>query len=243
MERVEDFIVRSYEVDWDGRLLLPVLFNYFEEAAGRHADELGVGLERLKLDGISWVLARMRFELEGLPRELEKVRVRTWPVGVDRLQFRRDFLLLGEQGGVLARAVSQWVVMNLETRRLERFPGFIAELRPENPAQAMPDVKPRNPAQADSPILGHFDVRKSDIDRNRHVNNVRFIGWILESVPEDAGYDRLRGFDIAFKAEARYGDSVLARGQAGQEPGEFLHSLCRISDGQELVRARSLWGN
>ncbi len=239
LSHTETYHVRRYELGPDLRLRPTQLCNYLEDAAGAHADALGVGVADLQAKGLTWILAKMRLDIIRLPEEGEAVRVHTRPIGIERLQFRRDFTVsVGDEA--VARAVSQWVIMNLASRRLERMPVDITALTPERPDPAMDDadIRPGDPA---SGLPGpSFPVRLDDIDRNGHVNNVRFAGFVLEaarSLNGNAG--ALRRLDLVFKSEGRLGDVVTCR--TAPQSGGFLHGLYRAEDGRELVRAATEW--
>ena len=247
--RIEDFKIRGYEIGPDHKVPLQNICGYMEEAASLHADELGFSVEELAGRGLAWALTRIWIEFEELPylggnvlrdEESSWVKVKTWPVSVERLQYRRDFLITW-RGQVMARAVTEWVVINLESRRAERIPEFISALQPPNPELVFEAGKFRLPAQPDAPELASFVVRKADIDRNNHVNNARFTEWIVESTPEDvSAFKRIRQLQIMYRAEGLYGDTVVVRGRPDADGG-LWHGLFRRSDGLELVRARSLW--
>ncbi|MDR1660336.1 MAG: acyl-ACP thioesterase [Desulfovibrio sp.] len=248
LTHIETFRIRGYETGPGDILPVQYLCAYMEEAAALHAAQLGVGMEDLLDKGLAWALTRMRLELHELPRARlsgarhpdNSIVVRTWPVVVEKLQFRRDFLVCGE-GKILARAATDWVLLNLETRRAERIPGFIGRLRPENPEYAMPTEKLRLPGQEESGVLRRFTVRRADIDRNRHVNNRHYLEWILEATPAEIYAELLpRKIEMMFRAEAVYGDSVLARGSLPGE-GVCLYGLFREADGLELARAKIFW--
>lgn len=243
----EEFIIYGFQGDASGVATLAALAEYMEEAAGNHAAELGLSIERLYGEGVAWVLARMQIAPEKMPSINDRISVETWPVAVEGLQYRRDFILRREDGAVAARAVTHWVVVNLETRKAGRVPAFIAEARLANPATAMDDVKTRPPAPEECDEVCRFRARLADIDRNGHVNNVRYMDWVMESVPEAVrGSGRLRRLELAFKAESRQGDVVSARTSAlpSEKAGGraiFAHGLVRTRDGKELVRACTLW--
>ena len=238
----ETYTVRRYELGPDTRLRPTQLCNYLEDAAGAHADLLGVGLADMHKLGLSWVLAKMRLDIEALPGEGAAVQVYTRPVGVERLQFRRDFTVsVGDH--VAARAVTQWVIMNLSSRRLERMPLHVAALVPEHPDMAMEgaDIRPADPAEGLPGPL--FPVRLDDIDQNRHVNNVRFAGFVLEAAQVFGTHGKaLRRLDLAFKAEGKEDDVITCRtAPCPTRPGRLLHGLYREQDGRELVRAVTEW--
>ena len=239
----EWFTIYAFQEGRNGTATVQALCEYMQEAAGNHAAALGVSIDRLNDEGVAWVLARMRVAPVALPAVHERVLVETWPVGVEGLQFRRDFILRREDGSVLARAVSHWVVVSLATRRVGRIPAFIAEVALDNTATAMDDAKQRFPDVGEAFEAASFRARLSDVDRNRHVNNVRYMEWVMESVPEDVrSRMRLADLDLTFRAESYWNDVTTVRTMPVEgEEGTFFHSLVRRADGKELVRARSVW--
>ncbi|MDL2216555.1 acyl-ACP thioesterase [Desulfovibrio sp. OttesenSCG-928-M14] len=242
----DSFQTRYHEMGMDRLLRVQCLCNYFEEAAGKHAELLGVGIERLERDRLAWVLAKMRLELNRRPGPEETVRVVTWPVSVERLQFRRDLILYASGDEVLATAVTQWVIMGLDSRKLERFPLYVAEMGPDNPPLAQESGDIRIAAVPDNAIEGPlFPVRLADIDQNQHVNNGRYVDFALEAADclgADRQYGALRRLDLIFRAEGLRGDVIASRTAAEPgAPGSFIHSLYRQSSGQELARARTVF--
>jgi acyl-ACP thioesterase len=239
----ETFLTRRHELDMDHLLRVQCICNYMEEAAGAHADALGVGISRLLQDHLTWALAKMRLNLHRRPGPGENISVVTWPVGLDRAQFRRDFILYDSRDTILADAVTQWVVMGTQSRRLERFPFYIAELQPKDPPLAQESGDIRIPATGDScPVRLSFPVRLADIDQNRHVNNGRYIDFSLEAADCAGASGELCRIDIIFRAEALRGDVIAVRTAPEEESsGSFIHGLFRESDGRELARARTVF--
>ncbi len=243
----EWFTIYTFQEDWNGTARIQTLCDYMQEAAGNHAAKLGVSIEKLHREGVAWVLARMRVCPVALPAVHERIQVETWPVGVEGLQFRRDFIVRDERGSVLARAVSHWVVVSLATRKVGRIPAFIAEVALDNAATAMDDARRRLPEVGEALSVREFRARFADVDRNRHVNNVRYMEWIVESMAENGM--PLADLELVYKAESFWNDVVLVRtmpepeGEGGASSPEkaFIHSLVRERDGKELVRARSAW--
>ena len=88
-----------------------------------------------------------------------------------------------------------------------------------------------------------FQVGDRDLDRNGHVNNVRYIEWALETVPVSVlNTCRLDVLEINFTGEAFHADSILAGSQAldTAQPA-FLHGIRRGSAGTDLARAKTQW--
>ena len=246
----EVFSVRGYEVDSSNRAKVQTLCEYMQESSGNHAVKLGVSLESLQERGFTWALSRMQIAVSALPVAGEQVEVETWPVNIERLLSRRDFRMTGQDGRVLARAVSHWVVVNLATRRLERMQGLIDPENMTNEQEAMQSSDLRLPSVTAEHENASFKVRLSDIDRNRHVNSVRYLDWVCESTPAMTRNTAMLSYaEIIFKAEALYGDEVAVRSAETMSQEQhmdktkqiFNHSLHRVSDQRELARACTRW--
>lgn len=230
-----DFIVDEAEVNADGRMTLHALANRMEQAATSHADLLGVSVERLVNNGIAWVLTRMLVKIERMPETYEHLILYTWPVSINRLQFRRDFELVDNTGMVIARATTQWVIIDLSARKVVKIPSYVNEAVLVNGEEALNEPKWRLPEQSKSPALYETRAVEDDIDINNHVNNVRYVKWVYEAMA-DEDRDKIKAFEILYRAEALLNDEIEARGKIND--GKLGVSLFRKSDGAELVRTQ-----
>ena len=244
----EIFTVRGYEVDASNLVCVQSLCDYAQEAAGNHAAVLNLSIERMQAEGYTWVLSRLQLAPGVYPAAGSSVHVHTWPVGVEGLQYRRDFVMTSATGEIVATAISHWVIVNLRTRKVSRIPEFVADIQHRNPREAMADAKRRLPLLGADDEQCRFRARLGDMDRNRHVNNVRYVDWVLQTVPgalRDSA--SLCFMEMVFRAESVQGDSVSARCAAVADalpPGHaagFTHSLVREGDEKELVRAYTAW--
>ena len=243
----ENFRVRSYETDPTGQASVPSICNYLQEVAGNHAFHLGVSVEQLQDQRLTWVLTRLRVNVDEYPRWRDEVKVETWPSGIDGLFATRDFLVLDSAGRRIARATSGWMMIDLERRRPIRMPEVVTSLETPDRERAVADAFARLPAPPSSATdAGPVGVLYDDLDVNGHVNNVRYVEWALQSMPEDLleVYD-LRQLEILFVAEARLGDSVRVRTGAVEGADyagrEFAHLILHGDGQKELARVRTRW--
>ena len=233
----EPFQIRAYEVGPDERATVLTLCDLLQEAAGEHARS--AGREGFPLPGggwATWVLSRLRVRVARRPRMRERIQIETWPSDLDGLRATRDFRVAGADGDALAAATSSWFLIDVARRRPVRLPeamqGFAARERPR--AHTF-DAAPEAPREAEAERA--FGVRRSDLDRVGHANNVRFVEWALEALDDDHG---LRDLDVQYRAEAVYGDTVVSRAGAVRD-GVRDHEIVRASDGRTLALARTLW--
>jgi len=239
--RRETFAVRSYEVDAFEVLALPALAGYLQEVAGLHAAEMGCGMEDLMGRGLTWVLLRQRIEVS-LPARLGDVlEIASWPSGVERLAALRDFEVKRQDGAVVARAATQWLVVDLARRRPVRPDRVLEEPFRRDETHLFADFGADLPDPAGWEAERALEIRYQDIDRNLHVNNASYVAWAIESVPYETWRScRVAAVEAHFMAEARHGGAVRARSSRLDER-RLLHGIFRQQDGKELARLRTGW--
>ncbi len=237
----KDYIIQYHETDQHGFVRPVALLNYMQSAAGLHAGLLGVSVTDLLQNGYSWVLSKVHLVMERYPCGGETIRIKTWPAIRETLVTARDFELFDTAGKMIGRATTTWAVLNLKTRR----PAKLADLLPIyplNPVRALDSIFGTLPALEQSEHELQLPVLRGDLDINRHVNNTVYAGWALETIPEEVDSScRLASIEIGFRAEALYGDGIVARTAKTESDLCYLHSIENCKDGRELARLRTYW--
>ncbi|KAF8046673.1 hypothetical protein N665_3529s0003, partial [Sinapis alba] len=197
------------------------------------------------------------------------VEIETWCQSEGRIGTRRDWILKDiATGEITGRATSKWVMMNQDTRRLQKVSDDVRdeylvfcpkELRlafPEENNRSLKKIpKLEDPAQYS--MIG-LKPRRADLDMNQHVNNVTYIGWVLESIPQEiVDTHELQVITLDYRRECQQDDVVDSlttttseiggtNGSAtsvthGHNDSQFLHLLRLSGDGQEINRGTTLW--
>ncbi|MFC1798940.1 acyl-[acyl-carrier-protein] thioesterase [Thermodesulfobacteriota bacterium] len=242
----EIFTVRSYELDAGGRLSLPSLCNFMQDAAGKHAHQLGVSVNDLLIMDHTWVLSRLALQINAYPGWQDNLTVSTWPSGSHRLFALRKFnFSLGSRQSI-GTAITAWLVIHTRKRLPVKIESFVKGFQQANPIAEDIDIieeigKLALPATFDHETT--FAVRHHDLDINGHVNNVKTIEWVLESIPSDKlHHNRLAALKINFMAEALTDDRVISRcRQTNDDDPTYIHSVIKEENGRELVRAQTTW--
>lgn len=206
----KQYLVGLNEIDFARKLRPSALFNYFQDIASLAADALGVGMTRVGPEfGVAWILARMQVELLRQPDWGEQITIETWPQPPGRLEFERDYLVKDGSGGIVAKAVSSWVLMDIEQRRLRR-PGLISlQLPPLTRSRAIDGQPERLSDPAELTAVYQRRIGYSDIDVNGHLNNARCVDFILDCFPlEVHRQSRVASLQLSFVNEALPGDTV-----------------------------------
>ncbi len=237
----EEFIVRTFHIDRNKRLRLPHLINLMQEAAMQNVIQLGVSVWDLEAHNVSWVLMRMHLQLKRIPLLGEQIRIITRPAGFEKYFTYRDYWVFDGAGQLIAQAPSTWLLMDTSNRKMKRIPQFILEYKMPPNEDCLDRIRHKLPPFGTAESCHEFEVHWHDLDFNRHLSNMLFVKWMLDSIdPEFLDTKTLESFDIFYRAECRIGDKIVASVQQ-TETHTFLHRLSRKSDGNEVASAQSQW--
>ncbi len=217
-----EYYLRTSDFDKNRRLLPSSLLDLFQDVAGAHAKVLGCGYDSLIKRSLVWVLVRVRYTLLSDVPMFSKITVRTWPLPPTRLGYTREYEILNAEGTAICKGSSEWVLMDINTRHLataediynlehfhevKNFPGRAVRTGRFTPDGAPYDVCPRF----------------SHIDMNGHVNNTKYMNFVLDAAPP-ADTDRIRTVQIDYRKEVLPNDTVsvlsLREGQVLSARGE-----------------------
>ncbi len=235
----EVFTVRSYHTDLHRRLTIHKLCSFFQDIAGNHTVACGVGWEVMQEQQVFWVLSRLKIEVLKYPEWRDQIKITTWSMGSNGLFAYRNFLVEDEEGNPLVKAVSMWLMVNTETRRLVRPEEYMRDF----PLCTEPlfDNEPEKIAGLkDADYFDAVKVSFTETDMNLHMNNVSYIERIVNTYNFDFLMEhQIKEFTINFLKEAMPGD-LLRVGRSVVAENEMLNNLVR-EDGTEMVRTQMKW--
>jgi acyl-ACP thioesterase len=239
----DEYSISFYEVDTKNEVFLPILWSIMQETAWHHADHLRLGYSHLMEQNYFWVLSRLSIDMEEYPRWGDEIKVKTWLTGTGRLFALRQFSVADSKGKVIGRANSAWLVLDLKSRKPQKIEPVFKHI--EHLFDGLPPAEepPKILAPAHPKMERSYAVRYSDIDMYHHVNNIKYVEWILDSFPFEMNQTyQIHTFEINFLAESSCGDAIAIHSETLQEsPPAFLHNIIRKGDGRELCRARTGW--
>ena len=247
--QTDTFTLRGYECDAFGRMSIPALMNLMQESANRNAIEYGIGIRDLAAKGFGWMLMRFRLRMHQYPRYGQTIRVMTYPTIVEKYFIYRDFQVLAEDGTLLADATSIWLVFSMEKRSMVPLPDFIHNLTPPTDVTpAIVDPLPKLPLKPDFQTLPfvpndtkRVEVGWLSIDQNQHVNNVAYVGWLLEAVDSETLQTReLAEIDLVYRTESHWHDQLQVQ-SAMESPTTRLHRIIHTESDKDVLLARTQW--
>lgn len=238
----ETYNIRSYEVDTNLDALFTSIGNYIQDIATRHAEMLGFGFDDMTRRKQYWVLSRLKVSMKTYPKWKDKVIIETWPSGIDRLFANRNFRIFDENEELIGDAISCWLIINQENRRPQN-PNWINDQVPELSGLSKVKSLEKIPAVEDRSDPLFYSIKYSDLDQNNHVNNVKYIKYILDSYPEDfCANNRIITFEINFLSESSLGEQIgIKKITINQSECVFHHTLFQAENDKEICRARITW--
>lgn len=236
---VKERKLKTYQCDRYGLLRPVALMNKLQGLAGVHADMLGVGRDVCESKNIAWVLTHLFVDIPDMPRAEEMLVYSTWPSQTDALRSERDFEIRDTNGKLKVRAISQWVLIDLESRRPVRISEYFPEWVGLDERVWNRDFDKGYDFIPTKTCV--MSCRFDDIDMNQHVNNAVYTIWATESVGFDyRNTHKLRGIDLYFKHEINPSTSTVRIELAFDSKSNVSHHKI-MTDAVEHAKVVCYW--
>ena len=173
--------IPNVAVDCFDRMKTSWLLACLQEVAGEHCTLLGASGGEHDGKNLFWAVSRYRVQITRLPAAKETITLKTWPCPTSRVAYPRATVAYDEEGKELFRAMSLWVLMDVDSRAMVlpgksgiTVDGIITGEEIDLPA-SLP------------PVAGEFSanrqVRFTDLDVNGHMNNTQYLSWVDDLLP------------------------------------------------------------
>ena len=203
----QNFEITDIAVDCYGRMKTSMILFLAQEVAGKHCNILSVDYDTLAQKRMFWAVTRHRVQVTRLPMRGETIRVETWPMPTTRVAYPRSMVAYDANGNECFRSISLWVLMDLDKRNMIlpgksgiSVVGTLRGMELDSPNSLVPKL-----------LNNHLDrtVRFTDLDRNGHMNNTKYLDWIDDLLPS-AFHEahQVREFTVCYLNEAREGQAL-----------------------------------
>ena len=186
------FTIIGPETDIHDRLHYHFLFAMLQEAACIDADHSGFGAEKMDELSACWLLLRMKVSMEKIPHWKDVIYIKTWSCGFQKVLFNRDFAIYDANMEQIGSATSVWVIAHTGDHRPVRpqmIPGMEVFNNPDAIKQKVDKILPCEVDLVnEKPDLSKY-ADYSEIDRNMHVNNTRYIAWSLDAFYKEVSHE------------------------------------------------------
>ena len=202
-----EFLINDAYVDCFGRLKPSMLLFLCQEIAGQHCNILGTDFDTLAQKNLIWAIIRQKVQITRLPRSGETVRIETWPMPTTKVCYPRSTVAYDAEGRELFRSIGMWVLMDASSRAMI-LPGKSGV----DVQGLLTGTELATPGSLAAKSFANTHVRRvcfTDLDRNGHMNNTKYLEWLSDLLPSHFHRDHEpREFTVCYHAEARETDSL-----------------------------------
>jgi medium-chain acyl-[acyl-carrier-protein] hydrolase len=237
--------IPSYDVSLNGHTKFYTLCNILLDSAAAHANKFRFGYHDMQKENVYWVLSRFHIIMHAYPSMDDHIKVETWPKGVRKLFFMRDYRILSADDKLLTTATTAWLILDGYTGRPKKMEENNSlhsfHIDDFHAIEAVPEKLPRI-TRPDHQLT--VSARYSDLDINKHVNAVKYIEWVQDCYSQEV-YEKqnVKELQINYQAETKYGEEVQIRirNASGTDPFEYLEGI-RARDENAAFRAKLQFG-
>jgi medium-chain acyl-[acyl-carrier-protein] hydrolase len=239
----KQFNLRYFEMDQHGGASPTTMLTLLEEAAADHCLSIDHGLYDLFNQNIGWVLLSGYMQMERYPVYKEKITIRTWLSKYTSIKGYRENIISDERGNVIGRAKGLWVFFDIKRRMPARILGDIIERWSCFPEESIThDIDKKISAIDYAQLKKEFMVHRYDMDTNKHVNNLRYLQWLIETIPDEIMDNYyLHSIDGRFVKEAQYGHSIESLAEKENDEPKFVHTIKDVNSNHVCSTGRTRW--
>ena len=242
----EKIRIYNHYTNYKGRLFVKTLCDLFNDTAEAQTEMLGVDVDTLNAQGLTWMLHRLHIQMYKMPMKEEEVYIETWPSGIDRLFALRDYRMVRQDGEVLVEATSEWMAIDLKRRRPVRLSEKVIDMSTDNGLEKIQMPAFLNEKEVGDEMTGqrNFSATFDNIDFNGHVTQASYMRWITNSLPFAFLKDHLLMEIEVVYAHEIMPDSEIYSAYRMEEQGEDVivwHLVKSHDGGLTHCIAKSFW--
>ena len=237
------FDLRYFEMNKSGEASPLTMLTLLQETASEHCHSIGRDLFSLMSENLGWVLLSGFMQMERYPRYRERITIRTWISKYMSIRGFRENIIYDEENNIIGRAKGLWVFYDIEKRRPTKIhPDFKEKWSSLEDVCIEHDISAKLEVVKDAESMKEFTVNMYDMDSNKHVNNIRYLQWLLESMPDEVLENYyLYTIDGRFITEAHYEDKIVSLTKSTEEDHTFIHTIHIKGTDKVCATGKTVW--
>ena len=241
MKFEREYIIGVEDIGINNKITNWAFLKYLEEIACSHSATCGYGANGIETKKRAWLLMDWKLKVIDRPIYEQKLHIKTWTRKLDNNLFfsYRDFEVYCD-GKVVAIASSKWVLFDFQTKRITKLTDNIyGAYNPENEHVFETEDIEKSRESSIKQLNMLYEVRRSDIDINKHMHNLNYLKLAYENLPESVFFgEELNNVKIMYKHQILLGQKVRCYYSYENEKciitiksenDKVLHSIIEIS--------------
>ena len=204
------FDITFSDIDINNELSNKGILRIMQEIAGLHSSTLGYGLNDSDKTGYAWLLLNWKLKVFSRPKWESSLTVNTWSKSMNPLFAYRDIEILDNKNNLVAVGSSKWILFDINKKSLIKIPSKVKDKFPSITKSVFEEKFVEKLKEPENSILAYeYTIQRRDIDTNHHVNNLNYLDYAYEALPEDVFYNiSFSNIEIMYKHEAKLGDKI-----------------------------------
>lgn len=198
----KNYTINIYDVDSNYKCKYSSIMNYIWDVIVSQSDSLGETDNGL-VNNCIWVLLKYDLDVIEYPKFRETITVETDIIGVKKLYGYRSFTIRNSENKIIISGISTAILIDFEKRRPVKMSpeqckiyGIEKDLEENIPLDdfiTLDEIR----------YSKDYTIKHSDIDSNKHVNNVKYIEMAVDTLPRNIlNQYEISNIKVLFKHEA-----------------------------------------
>lgn len=206
-----NYKIKYSDIGTDKKITLKALVDTLQQAAILHSDSAGYGVNDIPNTHLAWLLLNWKVEIKSYPILNDTITIKTWPRIFDKLYSYRDFEVYDKNNNIIAIASSKWFAVDTYTKKIRKLTSEITNayggITEKNVFETTFSEKITIPEELK--LNFNYKIQRRDLDTNKHVNNLHYIDYALETLPEDIfNNTTFNKLEILYKKEIKYNEKI-----------------------------------
>lgn len=211
MEFEKSYYIHTSYVDFTDMIKPSSVLDIFQDMAGKHGMNMGIGFQDLIKLNYYWVVLYNEFEVVSrMPHADEDIIARTWVKPRRGLEFEREFEIYDTNRKLLMTGIAVWAVIDATRRLPTRASEIVYEGEYVEETHYPEKVNRKLNLTDECDLVNEYKVGLVDIDHNKHMNNARYLE-IVYNMQSLESYKHFKKVRIAFIHEAVVGDTIITK--------------------------------
>ena len=241
-----EFIIRYSSLGSNLTLSFPKLMDYLQDASTQHTNHAGFRPDWFTINNQAWVITQWDVVFHKLPEWNDRLTVETWPSSFKSFVAERSFSAR-LNGELVCTALSDWIFTDLTVPKPLRPTKEIVEgygdVLPSAHIRSSESVKTLETLDYTLLSRREMTVGRRDIDTNNHVNNLAYIIWAYDDIPDELfSTCEIKRLQAAYKKECRLKDRVIIETSVCKDKSDLIMTKIINPDGFVAAEVFTRWG-
>lgn len=228
-----EYQLNYFDFDKNYQIKPTTLMNFLQDISTRHFEDATCDVPREDLPGL-WVIVEWDIKKNDVSLKAGMIKVVTEPIYFRKFIAYRRYEIYNHENELVLTGYSKWAYIDPVLRKQVNIPKFLNALfHVEADAEKPDKLSFSDLSMIEQPSERCLQAVYTDLDVNKHVNNITYIRWAIDSLGS-AYMDghRFSELKVAFKKEVFEDQQIKVSTKIKETATETIseHLICDLDD-------------